>query len=123
MLYCPNCQTLYAEGRCPICGKARGRLPQEDDLCLLTEKKQIEADILEDVLRQNGVQCLKQSVSGVAIALYTGLYAETFRLLVPFPQWEAAQEIMNQFFSADCEILREAEDESEEDDEHGPDDD
>ena len=123
MLYCPNCQILYDEGRCPACGRALGREPRSGDLCVLTEKPQIEADMLEDVLRQNGIKCLKQSVSGAAIALYTGLYLESFRLLVLYPQWEAARDIMDQFFSADCEILQEAEDESEEDEANGPDDD
>ena len=74
----------------------------------------------EDILRQNGIPCLKQSVSGAAIALYTGLYLERFRVLTAYDQWETAREIAEEFFSTEGEFVQEEEMEGEEDE---PDDD
>ena len=112
MLYCEQCGVLYEEGRCPICRNAHGRTPKADDPCFVAEKTQIDADILEDVLRQNGIPCLKKSVSGAAIAVYTGRFLESFRVFVNYDQWEQACEIARDFFSAPVEFVQEDEDET-----------
>lgn len=112
MLYCEGCGVLYEEGRCPVCGKAHGRPPMDDDLCFVAEKGQIDADILEDVLKQNGIPCLKKSVSGAALAVYTGRLLENFRLYVMYPQWEQACEIERSFFSAPGGFVEEESDEA-----------
>lgn len=101
MLYCETCQTLYPEGeKCPLCHKNRGRTPQPEDVCFLTEKGPIESAMLEDVLRQNGVPCLKKSVSGAGIAMYTGLMLESFRVYVHFAQLEKARAIADELLDA-----------------------
>ena len=107
MLYCEACCVLYEEGRCPVCHSAHGREPRDDDPCFVAEKTQIDADILEDVLRQNGIPCLKKSVSGAAIAVYTGRFLESFRIYVNFAQWEQANAIERDFFSAPAEFIQE----------------
>ena len=97
MLYCETCGFLYEEGeKCPICRKNKGRPPQDGDPCFLTEKGQIESDMLEDVLRQNGVPCMKKSVSGAGIAMFTGLLLEKFRLFVPYAELEKARDIADE---------------------------
>ena len=124
MLYCEECGVLYEEGRCPVCRKAHGRAPKDDDPCFVAEKGQIDADILEDVLRQNGIPCLKKSVSGAAIAVYTGRYLESFRIFVNYAQWEQACEIERDFFSAPAAFIPEEDDfETKEGDDDEPGDD
>ena len=112
MLYCEECGVLYEEGRCPVCRKTHGRAPREDDPCFVAEKGQIDADILEDILRQNGIPCLKKSVSGAAIAVYTGRLLETFRVFVNFSQWEEACAIERSFFSAPAQFVEDDESEN-----------
>ena len=120
MLYCESCCCLYAEGeRCPVCHKDRGREPRPNDICFLTERGQIESDMLEDVLRQNGVRCMKMSASGAGMAMFTGLLLETFRLFVPYEDLEKAREIEESLLGG--EPVETVEDEGEWEDE--PDDD
>ena len=111
MLYCENCGALYEGEKCPLCRKRAGREPREDDLCLLTERGQIEADMLEDVLKQNGIPCLKKSVSGAGIAMYTGLMLESFRMYVNYPDYDQAREITEGFFAP---VRQDGEEETEE---------
>ena len=104
MLYCETCGFLYREGeKCPLCRKDRGRAPRPEDPCFLAEKGQIESDMLEDVLRQNGVPCMKKSVAGAGIAMFTGLMLESFRLFVPYAELEKAAEIADSLLGAPVE--------------------
>lgn len=122
MLYCEACCRLYQEGeRCPVCHKDRGREPRPDDICFLTEKGQIESDMLEDVLKQNGVRCMKQSASGAGMAMFTGLLLESFRLFVSYQDLEKAREIEESLLGGSLTEEEDEEEEGAEEDE--PDDD
>ncbi len=99
MLYCEQCGLLYDGEKCPSCKKRDGREPRNDDLCLLSERGQIEADMLEDVLRQNGIRCLKKSVGGAGLAMLTGLILESFKIFVNYEDFGAAREIADAFFA------------------------
>ena len=122
MLYCEECGVLYEEDRCPVCRKAHGRPPKDDDPCFVAEKGQIDADILSDVLEQNGIPCMKKSTSGAAMAVLTGRYLETFRIFVNFAQWEQACEIERGFFSDPTGFETDEAEEPQEGDAHEPDD-
>jgi len=99
MLYCERCCLLYDGEKCPQCKKHNGREPKDDDLCFLTERGQIEADMLTDVLDQNGVRSLTKGARGAGLAMYTGLMLESFRIYVNFSDYEKAREITEAFFS------------------------
>ena len=99
MLYCERCGLLYDGEKCPQCKKAHGREPREDDLCLLAEKGQIEADMLADILEQNGVKSLLKGSQGAGLSMYTGLMLETFRIYVNYSDLDRAQELMEVFFT------------------------
>lgn len=115
MLYCEACGCVYEEGeKCPLCRKDRGRAPRPEDACFLVEKGQIESDMLEDVLKQNGIQCLKKSTSGAGMAMFTGLLLESFRLYVAYRDLDQAREIAESLLSKEGEfILEDTEDDPE----------
>ena len=99
MLYCEGCGLLYDGEKCPWCRRRNGRAPEADDLCFLTERGQIESDMLGDILEQNGIPCLKKSVSGAGIAMYTGLMLESFKIFVKYSDYDRAGEIAEAFFT------------------------
>ena len=106
MLYCESCGCLYEEGgKCPLCRRDRGRAPQPEDACFLAEKGQIESDMLEDLLRQNGILCMKKSTSGAGMAMFTGLMLESFRLYVAYRDFEKAQEIAESLLGQEGEFI------------------
>lgn len=98
MLYCEGCEALYEGERCPLCGHAQGRPPREDDPCFLTERGQIQSDMLVDILKQNGIPSLVKGCAGAGLTAYTGRMLEEYRIYVPYALFEQAREWMNAFF-------------------------
>ena len=115
LLYCPECKRLYDEAeRCPVCGKRRGREPMDEDPCYLTENNAIWSEALSDLLRDNDIAFQKISNQGAAMAMFTGLYTETFDFYVPYAQYETAKELTEAFFAPqDGEETEEEPEESE----------
>lgn len=75
--------------------------PKGEDVCLLTEKDAIWAGMLADVLTQNGVPFVKESVLGAGMALRAGPMMDTIRFYVPRSQLAAAQELVSELFSGE----------------------
>lgn len=118
LLYCPDCKRLYDEAdRCPACGKRKGREPQSDDLCFLMSTNAIWAEMISDLLTENEIPFQKVSAQGAAMAMFTGLYTETFDFYVPFEKYDEAKELTDAFFAQNVEEESEEETEAEEESE------
>ena len=117
LLYCPECKRLYDEAdRCPSCGKRKGREPQSEDLCFLMSTNAIWVEMISDLLSENEIPFQKVSAQGAAMAMFTGLYKETFDFYVPVEKYDEAKELTDAFFAenAEEEFEEESEEESEE---------
>ena len=115
LLYCPDCKRLYDEAdKCPACGKRKGREPQAEDLCFLMSINAIWVEMLSDMLTGNEIPFQKVSAQGAAMAMYTGLYTETFDFYVPFEKYDEAKELTDAFFAQNAEEESEEETEAEE---------
>ena len=65
----------------------------------LAEKEEMWAQMLMEVLQDNGVSCTAMPVCGAAFALKTGKQ-ECLRVYVPEDQEEKARELLEMLFSA-----------------------
>lgn len=98
-MYCPHCHILTVNTRCPICLSREVRLPEAEDYCFLTEKEKLWAPTLEDILRQNGIPFLSQSVLGAGLVSRLGSSFERVRVFVPYAFYDRARELEHGFFS------------------------
>ena len=115
LLYCPECKRLYDEvEKCPACGKRKGREPQSDDLCFLMSTNAIWVEMISDLLTENEISFQKFSAQGAAMAMFTGLYTETFDYYVPFEKYDEAKDLTGAFFAQNAEEESEEETEAEE---------
>lgn len=95
-MYCSNCLIAFEDDRCPICGSRKCRLARPEDICFLTEKDSLQADILEDILRQKEIPVLKKSTIGAGMAMKAGVLFEQFRFFVRYEHLEKAKEILEE---------------------------
>ena len=115
LLYCPDCKRIYDEAeRCPACGKRKGREPQSDDLCFLMSTNAIWVEMISDLLTENEISFQKVSAQGAAMAMFTGLYTETFDFYVPFEKYDEAKDLTDAFFAQNAEEESKEETEAEE---------
>ena len=101
MLYCTHCALLTEEQICPVCGSEDLRAPENGDFCFLTERQALWAGLLSDVLRQEGIPFVKESVQGAGLAAKIGPIAERIRFWVPYDRYPAAKELETAIFSAE----------------------
>lgn len=101
MLYCTRCSFLTEERTCPLCGGEDLRAPEDGDFCFLTERQALWAGLLADVLKQEGIPFVKESVQGAGLAAKIGPIAERIRFYVPYDRYAAAKELETAVFSAD----------------------
>lgn len=86
------------------------------DYELLTEKEAMWAEMLEQVLKDNGVDCVAVPVYGAAMALKAGVQ-ERHKIFVPHGQKTQAEELMDALFSDDAALPVAPEDEEESEEE------
>ncbi len=99
-MYCADCQIVFdGNGRCPVCGNARVRLPLPEDICFLTETAPIPGEMLKDILEQNGIPVLSKSTIGAAMAMRAGAMFERIRHYVRYDHLQDAKEIVTELFS------------------------
>lgn len=67
------------------------------EFVLLTEKESMWAEMLLEVLRDNGVPCASLPVVGAGFSMRTGT-PERLRVFVPEEWLERAQELLNELF-------------------------
>ena len=99
MPYCANCQKMFDEPLCPDCGSL-GRTPQPGDWCLLEEQPKMFAQMLSDVLEQNGIPSACTSTQG-GTGLFSNMNMEMYRVFVPWSEMERARLLSGELFSAD----------------------
>lgn len=99
-MYCERCGIIFEEKRCPVCGNQNVRPPMSDDLCFLTEREVMWAEMLEDVLKQNNIPCLTKNVLGAGLALKVGPMSERVRFYIPYLHLQNAKAIVDKLFPA-----------------------
>ena len=71
----------------------------QGEFVFLAEKEEMWAQMLMEVLQDNGVSCTAMPVYGAAFALKTGK-TEHLRVYVPAKEEEKAKELLEMLFSA-----------------------
>ena len=71
-----------------------------NDYVVLTEKEEMWAKMLMEVLQDNNIPCVTMPVYGAGFSLKTGK-AENLRVFVPGANLPLAQELLEALFSAD----------------------
>ena len=96
MLYCEECKRVCVDESDCVCGSGFLREATEQDYCFLLEANEAFAQMLEGYCDSNGIECvLIPSGNGSRSAL--GLSLGNFIICVPYPQYEAACEIVTLF--------------------------
>ena len=72
MLYCEKCRRNTEEDRCPECGRKKLREIREDDPCFLIERDVIWSEVVEDILKGNGIPFLSRGRMGAGLAIRGG---------------------------------------------------
>ena len=70
------------------------------EFILLAEKEAMWAEMLTEVLRDNGVSCATVPVVGAGFSMRTGT-PERLKVYVPEDRLEAARELLEELFPAD----------------------
>ena len=99
-MYCTRCQTAYEDDRCPVCGSKKGRPVHAEDICFLAEEDQLQADLLEDILHQEGIPVMKKSTIGAGMAMKAGTLFERFRFYTRYEHLARAREILEELHSS-----------------------
>ena len=94
MNYCEKCHMLLEEATCPECGGKRLRPVQEDDYCLLAEKEDLWAGMLEELLTNEGISCVRVGMRGAALVVNCGA-SERYRMYVPYREMERAKDLLS----------------------------
>ena len=105
MKYCENCHVAAEPPRCPLCGSKKLRAVKEDDYCFLTEMRAMEGEMLADVLRGNGIECVSMP-SGSGLNTAMALPLENSRLYVPWRSLEQAKAYLREAADAETEKWR-----------------
>ena len=100
-MYCSRCQKIIATRTCRDCGSYWVREVLPEDVCYLTEREQIWGEMLEDVLRQNGIPHIIRRTLGAGLSMSVGAMLECYRFYVPFGALAQAQEIVDELFPED----------------------
>ena len=99
MLYCKRCRHVFEEEieKCPVCRYRKLREAQTGDICFLEEKEPYLANILNDILQQNGIDVLTESSIGAGLATIAGTMLELIRLYVRYEDLEKAKELVDAY--------------------------
>jgi len=109
-MYCARCQKIIPTRNCRDCGSFWVRDVLPEDVCYLTEREQIWGEMLEDVLRQNGIPYIIRRTLGAGLSMSVGAMLECYRFYVPFGALAQAQEIVDELFPDDeWKLVEEAE--------------
>jgi len=97
-MFCPNCNVLTTDTHCPLCGSRNMRMPEPGDFCFLTEQERIWADMLSDVLSQNGISFVTRNVLGAGITAKIGPMMERIRFYAAYADFDSAADLTDQLF-------------------------
>ena len=100
MLYCEKCMLLTNGPRSVRCDGRKLREVHAGDFCFLDEQPLMWAQMLCDVLAQNGVECFLRSVLGAGMGTVLGANLDRQRVFVPYEKLDAAKEIDRELFAS-----------------------
>ena len=113
-MYCPKCKKIVDGQKCPEC-KKQTREVKEEDICYLTEKQAPFAGMVKDVLEQNGIPCLLESVIGAGLRTLSGVYYnEIVKIYTNYSDLEKARQLLDEIYGAPVIEETDNEEESEE---------
>ena len=98
MLYCEKCRRLCDTNPCPQCGEQKLRTPEENDIVYLISGNETWSNVMEEILHENGIPCLKEGGRGTSKG---GNLERTCQLFVPFGAYEKSKELLSNFSSSD----------------------
>ena len=93
MHYCENCHLLFDDYICPSCRTAYVRLPEPEDYCLLDTVGSPWSEMLEDLLRDNGIPCVVSPAKQNVLSFYFGQSRAVSSLFVPYGRLEEARRL------------------------------
>lgn len=91
MLYCIQCRELM-EAPCPT-RHHTSREPRPDDQVLLFRGSNIQAGIMEAMLKEEGLPFLKEGRLGAGLATWAGEMLESYSIYVPYALYDKANEL------------------------------
>ena len=117
MLYCSKCKRLTDDtsiipSRCEHCGSRKLTPTTEDSPVFLTSKNALWAGMVEDVLKDHNIPCIRKIEIGDGITeSILGYGIEKYSFYVPFSYLETAHDVVFPLFTPveDCESLDEVE--------------
>lgn len=98
MLYCKKCRLLCTDSECQNCGNKKLSEPNANDSVFLISKEMIWSGGIEDILKENGIPCLKQGIQGAGISTKLGYLSEVYQFFVPFGAYEKSKELLSDIF-------------------------
>ena len=99
MLYCEKCMLLTHGPRCVRCDGKKLREVRTGDFCFLDEQPLMWAQMLCDLLAQNGVECFLRSAPGAGMGTVLGSNLDRQRVVVQYEKLDAAKEIGRELFA------------------------
>lgn len=97
MNYCERCHVAVQGEQCPVCGRSKVRPVQGDDYCFLVEKEDMWAQLLQEILEDNGVHPISHDSMDVVWVMRGGELSRQC-IYVPFRHLELARELMQAAF-------------------------
>lgn len=99
MKYCENCKLVFDDDVCPNCYNSKLREPKETDFCLLAEKEAMVAQMLMEILKDNGIESAFFPVMGAGLSTRLGPSMERYRIYVPYEKLLQARELLEAYFN------------------------
>jgi len=84
--------------KCPQCNNKKLRAPKVNDPVYLTTKHALWSGGLEEMLKGNGIPCLRRSTQPIAAAVIMGEIQTTYNFFVPYGAHEKSKELLAGFF-------------------------
>lgn len=100
MFYCPKCKVLCNE-ECPKCGSKNLVFPTDTTEVFLISKDFLGAAIVEDILNEHRLPFLKTGEMGAGLTAKIGIFNETFSFYVPYPLFERAKLLLDEFLPSE----------------------
>ncbi len=92
--YCEQCFELVESAQCPDC-EASTRAVLDMDMVLLTTTNFSNVDMVAGMLKSFDIQVVVQSQYGHGFVMKAGPILESYRIFVPYAQYEKARELVD----------------------------
>lgn len=101
MKYCNHCHLVTEENQCPCCASPLLPDAEDGDYCLLTEKDEMWAKLLMEVLENNRIPHTCLPVFGAGVIMKSGK-TERYRIFVPYGSLACAKALYDETFPEDA---------------------